>query len=63
LIINVYVEPDWRQQGIAERLMRHMIDFARKSGIPSLVLHASEAGRPLYERLGFTPTGEMRLFT
>jgi GNAT superfamily N-acetyltransferase len=63
LIINVYVEEEWRRKGIASLLMRHMIDFARKTGIPSLTLHASEAGKPLYEQLGFAPTGEMRLLT
>lgn len=62
LIMNVYVEKPWRRQGVAESLMRHMIEFAKKGGIPSLVLHASESGRPLYERLGFGSTSEMRLF-
>jgi hypothetical protein len=28
-----------------------------------IVLHASDYGRPLYERLGFVPTNEMRLET
>lgn len=62
LIINVFVEQEWRRQGIAERLMRHMIEHARGSGVATLVLHASNQGRPLYERLGFKPTTEMRLF-
>jgi len=25
-----------------------------------VVLHASDDGRPLYDKLGFTPTNEMR---
>jgi hypothetical protein len=29
--------------------------------IRRVVLHASDQGRPLYERLGFVPTNEMRL--
>jgi GNAT superfamily N-acetyltransferase len=63
LIMNVFVEKDWRRKGVAERLVLRIIDFARKSGIPSVVLHASESGRPLYERLGFEETREMRFYT
>jgi ribosomal protein S18 acetylase RimI-like enzyme len=62
LIVNVYVEREYRRRGVAERLMVHMIESARADGFATLTLHASDAGRPLYERLGFTPTTEMRLF-
>jgi GNAT superfamily N-acetyltransferase len=62
LIVNVYVEPAWRGKGIAKALMDKMIRFSRLSGFSHLVLHASEAGRPIYESLGFEPTAEMRLF-
>ncbi len=62
LILNVFVEAHARQRGIAQELMWRMIEFARQEGIASLVLHASKAGRPLYEKLGFTETSEMRLY-
>ena len=62
LIVNVFVEKEWRQRGIAEMLMRSIIEFARTSGMQTVVLHASPEGRALYERLGFAPTSEMRLF-
>ncbi len=61
LIMNVFVEERWRRQGIAEALMTKMIHFARRNGVPVLHLHASESGRPLYERLGFVGANEMRL--
>lgn len=61
LIVNVFVEPEWRRRGIAEALMRAVIADARENGLANLVLHASDAGRPLYERLGFATTNEMRL--
>jgi GNAT superfamily N-acetyltransferase len=61
LVMNVYTEPAWRRQGIAERLMRALLAWTREQGIATVVLHASNEGRPLYERLGFTPTNEMRL--
>jgi GNAT superfamily N-acetyltransferase len=61
IIINVFTEPQWRRQGIALLLLQRIIDWARAERIESLVLHASEAGRSLYERLGFVGTNEMRL--
>ena len=49
-----------RCRGLAETLMRRVIAWAGEAGVHTLVLHASEAGRPLYERLGFASTNEMR---
>ena len=60
IIQNVYTEPAWRRRGLAMLLMKEIISWARKTGIDSLVLHASDEGRPLYEKLGFVPTTEMR---
>jgi hypothetical protein len=34
---------------------------ADKESISRIVLHASNDGRRLYQRLGFVPTNEMRL--
>jgi GNAT superfamily N-acetyltransferase len=61
VIINVYTEPEVRRTGIARRLMSLMIQWLKEQGFKSVVLHASDAGRPLYEELGFVPTNEMRL--
>jgi GNAT superfamily N-acetyltransferase len=61
IIINVFTEPQWRRQGVAVLLLRRIIDWARAERLDRLVLHASEAGRSLYERLGFVGTNEMRL--
>jgi GNAT superfamily N-acetyltransferase len=60
LILNVFTEPAWRRRGVAAALMRELLRWCRASGIESVVLHASADGRPLYEKLGFTPTNEMR---
>jgi GNAT superfamily N-acetyltransferase len=60
LILNVFTEPAWRRRGVAAALMRELLRWCRASGIESVVLHASADGRPLYEKLGFTPTTEMR---
>ena len=60
LIMNVFTERAWRRRGVAAALLRELLRWCRASGIESLVLHASADGRPLYEKLGFTPTNEMR---
>lgn len=60
LILNVFTERAWRRRGIAAALMRELLRWCRENGIESLVLHASDDGRPLYEKLGFAATNEMR---
>jgi len=61
IVLNVYVEPAWRRRGVADALMRAVLDGLAGRGIRRIVLHASDDGRRLYERLGFMPTNEMRL--
>jgi GNAT superfamily N-acetyltransferase len=62
LVVNVYTERDCRGQGIARALMRAAMKWASTVGSDRVVLHASDAGRPLYVSLGFNPTNEMRWF-
>jgi GNAT superfamily N-acetyltransferase len=62
LIMNIYVEPDWRRKGVASELMAAILAFGREKGAASVTLHASLKGKPLYEKMGFLPTHEMRLF-
>lgn len=61
IVLNVYVEPAWRRRGVADALMRAVLDGLAPRGIRRIVLHASDEGRRLYERLGFVGTNEMRL--
>jgi ribosomal protein S18 acetylase RimI-like enzyme len=60
IVLNLITEPDWRRRGLAERLMRHILAWAQEQRLDRLVLHASEEGRALYQRLGFVATNEMR---
>jgi GNAT superfamily N-acetyltransferase len=60
LIVNVYTEPDFRRKGIARGLMKVIQDWAQARGFDRVVLHASDAGRPLYASMGFSATNEMR---
>ncbi|MEW5961079.1 MAG: GNAT family N-acetyltransferase [Chloroflexota bacterium] len=60
-IFNVYTEPAHRRQGLARQLMETMHCWCQEQGLKTVVLHASEFGRPLYESLGYQPTNEMLL--
>jgi len=59
-IVNVFTEPQWRRLGIAGLLIKEIIIWSKKEQIDRLILHASEEGRSIYERLGFVPSNEMR---
>jgi GNAT superfamily N-acetyltransferase len=59
-ILNIYVDPPYRRQGFATRVMEALMEWCRANGFQSVALHASEYGRPLYEKLGFRSTNEMR---
>jgi GNAT superfamily N-acetyltransferase len=61
MILNMYVEKEFRRRGIARALMETMIAWCRENNFVNVGLHASDEGRPLYEKLGFKPTNEMRL--
>ncbi|HEU5217237.1 MAG TPA: GNAT family N-acetyltransferase [Gemmatimonadales bacterium] len=61
IVLNVYVEPAWRRRGVADALMGALLSTLAARGIRRVVLHASDDGRHLYQRLGFEPTNEMRL--
>jgi GNAT superfamily N-acetyltransferase len=60
IVLNVYTDPGWRRRGVAEEVMRHVLRWAEEERLDRLVLHASDQGRRLYERLGFVATNEMR---
>jgi GNAT superfamily N-acetyltransferase len=61
VILNVYTEPEFRKQGIARQIMLTILNWTKERGLRAVNLHASAEGRPLYEKLGFEATNEMRL--
>jgi GNAT superfamily N-acetyltransferase len=61
MVVNVYTDPPYRRQGIARKLLELIVDWCRAEGFGSILLHASDEGRSLYESMGFKPTNEMRL--
>lgn len=60
-LLSMFTEPAHRGKGHARRIVEMAIAWSRERGHPWLALHASQFGRPLYEKMGFTDSGEMRL--
>ena len=60
-ILSMFTEPAYRRSGVATLIVRAMVAWARARGYARVLLHASRFGRPVYERLGFEPSSEMRL--
>ncbi|MBZ3693271.1 GNAT family N-acetyltransferase [Phyllobacterium sp. R2-JL] len=58
-VLNVFVEPEYRGRGIARRLMKEAESAFLARGITYAILHATVAGRPIYEEDGWMPTTEM----
>ena len=53
-IMNMYTRPEYRRKGIAFHTLDLLVQDAREKGITSVSLEATEAGRPLYEKYGFS---------
>lgn len=58
-LLNMYVELEYRRQKLASRLIDLALMEARRRQIRVIALHATEAGKPLYEGKGFAATNEM----
>jgi ribosomal protein S18 acetylase RimI-like enzyme len=58
-LLNFWVEPKYRGRGLARTLVREALAESRRRGIRVTTLHASDAGRRVYEPMGFRATNEM----
>ena len=58
-LLNFFVEPKYRRLGLAHSLVKESLTEARMRGLHIVALHASEAGKPVYESMGFRTTNEM----
>jgi len=57
----MYTEPAARRCGVATRLLEAMVTWCQTNKFSAVSLHASAAGRPLYQMVGFEQTNEMIL--
>ncbi|MCL2059837.1 MAG: GNAT family N-acetyltransferase [Oscillospiraceae bacterium] len=53
-ISNMYTKPEYRGMGAATRLFDMTVGEARARGCGKATLVATEMGRPIYEKYGFT---------
>ena len=54
--------PHAQRRGLAAAILQRLLLDARERGQQTASLQASQAGRPLYERLGFASVGELHLY-
>lgn len=59
-ILSMYTDPRFRRRGVARRIVRAMVRWARARGYRRIYLHASRMGRGVYAGLGFVSGSEMR---
>ncbi|MBO6758730.1 MAG: GNAT family N-acetyltransferase [Roseibium sp.] len=58
-VLNLFVEPDCRGQGIGKRLIAEADREFRKRGVSFAVLTATDQARPIYEKDGWEQTSQM----
>jgi ribosomal protein S18 acetylase RimI-like enzyme len=58
-LLNFWVEPEYRRRGLARMLVREAVAESGRRGLRVTTLHASAAGRPVYEKEGFLTSTEM----
>lgn len=52
-LMNVYVKKEFRRKGIAKQMLELLIEEAESLGVTEISLDATDAGKPLYESMGF----------
>ncbi len=61
-VYGVAVRPQARGRGVARALMHEALTRAVTAGARRCVLHSSEMALPMYERMGFAPLCELRVY-
>ena len=60
-LLSMYTEEGFRRKGVGKMIVEAAIAWCRDRGYDRINLDASEAGKRLYETLGFKPGYSMRL--
>ncbi len=53
-LFNVFTYPEHRRMGFATKVLSLIIEDAKQFGVSAIDLDATQDGKPLYEKLGFT---------
>jgi ribosomal protein S18 acetylase RimI-like enzyme len=63
-VMCVATMPAHQRRGYAEAVMRHSLAQAsRATGLTRTTLHATEAGKPAYQRMGYRETATFTGYT
>ena len=57
-LMNVYTAKEYRRKGIGQKMMNMLLEDAWDRGTTEISLDATEAGRPLYKKCGFSDSEE-----
>ena len=55
-LLNVYTKQEYRKQGHSKKLIKLLMDEARKKGVSKIILNYTDEGYHLYKSLGFKET-------
>ncbi|MCM1111168.1 MAG: GNAT family N-acetyltransferase [Clostridium sp.] len=58
-LMNIYVRWQYRNQGVAKKIVGHLVDIAKERGCGKIYLESTEMARPLYGECGFTAMENM----
>ena len=58
-IHSIYTKPGSRGKNLASRIVLTALEYCKANGIRRVLLSASKAGKPIYERIGFVSSPEM----
>lgn len=58
-LMNIYVRKKFREQGIGHAIVRKLLEVAEKLDCEKIYLETTDAGRGLYESLGFQDYPDM----
>lgn len=61
-ITNIYVAPEHRGKGMARTIVTTLIDKAKVRGRTIVQLSATDMGRPVYKKIGFTELTSCMMF-
>jgi len=60
---SIYTEKEYRNRNFGSLIVQQAIQYSRDNGIRRIFLNSSEAGKPIYQKIGFRSSPEtMRMF-
>lgn len=58
-LMNVYVREQYRNHGIAMKIINHLVNLANAHGCGKIYLESTDMAKPLYRECGFTDMENM----